>query len=167
MLFPAPRVVGGQGSPRLAPCMAAVFSNGLCSGFLVDDRWVITAAHCQANATHWFVIVGAEDLNSGTVFGNESVINQPVFDPYTFENEITIIKLADFAPGGSAFATVNCDENLPVDSEYVKAGGFGAIPEGQPITEVDFVLKSVYVPVVPTSVCRSLYTPPIITYDTI
>ncbi len=48
-MFAAPRVVGGKpAKPGAWPWVVAIYRDGVfhCGGVILDDSWVLTAAHC-------------------------------------------------------------------------------------------------------------------------
>lgn len=100
-----PQVVGGE--PVTAgqfPFVVGVFSEGgACTGSLIRDNWVLTAAHCAAFGTPVGVLIG--DAVSGTDGPNHIVtllpvaqwIPHPQYDDETNDYDIALIRLASNA----------------------------------------------------------------------
>lgn len=83
--------VGIQGGPN------GVF----CGGSIIDNGWIITAAHCLHDLDPRTVIyVNAGDHDISTVTETDNVVIKasgwhihPNYDPHTFDNNIALIRL--------------------------------------------------------------------------
>ncbi|KAK9510224.1 hypothetical protein O3M35_005053 [Rhynocoris fuscipes] len=65
---------------------------GVCTGFLVDVRWVITAAHCLENTIDVTIAIGGNDVDIPTrFFTAEKAIFHPEY--YLSNNDIVLLKL--------------------------------------------------------------------------
>ncbi|XP_026462775.1 trypsin-2-like [Ctenocephalides felis] len=61
-----PRVVGGQtAKPHQFPWQVSLQRSGkhLCGGSILNDRWVLTAAHCISGTENYEAVVGKHDLS--------------------------------------------------------------------------------------------------------
>ncbi|OWF54584.1 serine proteinase stubble-like [Mizuhopecten yessoensis] len=84
------RIIGGSVSKRGAwPWQVAFrYMNGayLCGGALINDHWIVTAAHCfkrQFNAvSHWRVSVGVHDITGRDQHRRDISIKQIIKHPY-------------------------------------------------------------------------------------
>uniref|UniRef100_A0A672LIF1 trypsin n=1 Tax=Sinocyclocheilus grahami TaxID=75366 RepID=A0A672LIF1_SINGR len=90
-------VNGTEAKPHSRPFMVSLQKNWrhICSGFLISDRFVMTAAHCWKNEK-LTAVVGAHDLrqNKGSVrIGVKSYHMHPNFNMYTLQNEIMLLRL--------------------------------------------------------------------------
>jgi secreted trypsin-like serine protease len=125
-----------------------------CSGTLITDHWVVTAAHCVAGrqGTELIVLVGTNSLNLG---GRKkqviSVVVHGAYDPHTRENDLALLFLdsptAIFPP---QFPSIEVEQRLVDDQEKVKVGGWG--------NTYDFGVKSLDLmeteaPLVPLQLC--------------
>uniref|UniRef100_A0AAV2LS97 chymotrypsin n=1 Tax=Knipowitschia caucasica TaxID=637954 RepID=A0AAV2LS97_KNICA len=96
------RIVNGEEAvPHSWPWQVSLQqSNGFhfCGGSLINENWVVTAAHCNVRTTH-YVIAGEHDKGYGS---NEQVqkikparvFTHPQWNPRTINNDIALIKLA-------------------------------------------------------------------------
>uniref|UniRef100_A0A8C1ZHG3 trypsin n=1 Tax=Cyprinus carpio TaxID=7962 RepID=A0A8C1ZHG3_CYPCA len=90
-------VNGTEAKPHSRPFMVSLQKKWrhICGGFLISDRFVMTAAHCWKNEK-LTAVVGAHDLrqNEGPVrIGVKSYHMHPDFNKYTLQNDIMLLRL--------------------------------------------------------------------------
>lgn len=70
-----------------------------CSGVLLNNQWVLTAASCANNASEFVVELGAHNLDESDKIGGildstNSVVIHDQYDPVTHSNDLALIKLS-------------------------------------------------------------------------
>ncbi|XP_055705677.1 chymotrypsin-2-like [Phlebotomus papatasi] len=116
-------IVGGQNAaagqfPHMAS-LRSTANNHFCGGFIVNNRWVVSAAHCTINrsAGNTWIVVGALQLNSGgrNVFTN-SIVNHPNYNGNNFNNDVSVLQSRD------SIGTSNTVRPMTVGSSFVGGG---------------------------------------------
>jgi hypothetical protein len=91
-----PRIIGGVKSDEgRFPYYAVMNGRSLCGAVLISPRFVLTAAHCQ-DADMDFAI-GPKAFGDGVVVKVEDMAVHPLYDEFTFENDVTLFKLSEDA----------------------------------------------------------------------
>ncbi|XP_067334288.1 transmembrane protease serine 9-like [Channa argus] len=96
------KIVGGQvASPGSWPWQVSLQRSGshFCGGSLINDQWVLTAAHCfQSSANDLRVYLGSQSLEepdpNEQFYMVTEIINNPKYDSKTKDNDICLLKLS-------------------------------------------------------------------------
>ncbi|XP_071434419.1 granzyme M-like isoform X1 [Pithys albifrons albifrons] len=97
-----PSIIGGhEAKPHSRPYMVSLQFGGVhvCGAALLQQRWVLTAAHCLARRT-WTsgrVVVGLHNLQdrgaASKTFPIRAACPHPGYDPETMENDLLLLQL--------------------------------------------------------------------------
>ncbi|KAH1022856.1 venom protease [Dendroctonus ponderosae] len=155
------RIVGGKPTQENEfPWMARLsyFNRFYCGGMLINDRYVLTAAHC-VKGFMWFMIkvtLGEHDRCNDTKRPESRFVLRAVagaFSFLNFDNDIALLRLNDRVPITQHIKPVCLPKKK--DEVYVgevaTAAGWGTLKEdGKP----SCVLQEVDVPVLSNEDCR-------------
>ncbi|MFO7496947.1 MAG: serine protease [Desulfobacterales bacterium] len=168
------KILGGvEAQPGAWPWMTAllysnkqsIYQAQFCSGVLIDDTWVLTAAHCVEGmpAGDMNVAVGAYDLNAftGSRISVKSIRIHPQYynDNVTIRNDIALLELSQ--PSSVAaiplYSGVSNDNVAPsLLGVMLTAIGWG-LADGTVDWYYPSRLRQVNLPVVADSYCNDIY----------
>nr|XP_034354113.1 granzyme E-like isoform X2 [Arvicanthis niloticus] len=127
----AEEIIGGhEVKPHSRPYMALVTflkvngNKSSCGGFLVQDYFVLTAAHCLGSSLHssMIVILGAHNLHAQEetqqIIPVVKAIPHPDYNPLDHSNDIMLLKLESKAKRTKAVRPLK----LPEPSDQVNPG---------------------------------------------
>ncbi|TRY94764.1 hypothetical protein DNTS_021633 [Danionella cerebrum] len=97
------KIIGGyECSPNSQPWQIYLtYDNGVrwCGASLINERWVVSAAHCYVSADRLTVHLGEHSITveEGTEqrIGAEKVITHPKYNDFTYDNDFMLIKLKE------------------------------------------------------------------------
>uniref|UniRef100_A0A672G7Z3 Zgc:100868 n=1 Tax=Salarias fasciatus TaxID=181472 RepID=A0A672G7Z3_SALFA len=166
------RIVGGVVAPdNNWPWQASVLSSSnrhFCGGFLVNDVWVLSAAHCfeGTTASQVRVAVGRQrqfGSNPNQVIRNvDQIINHPEYNTDTSDNDIALLRLESAVPVNEISIVPIC---LAAPDSSIHTGvstfvtGWGTLQEGEslPSCSTSNELMEVRVPIVGNRQCNCNY----------
>lgn len=167
------RIVGGCSSKFSAwPWMAGIYINEgsgfrfLCGGSLVEDCWILTAAHCASRVSAKNIITVLGDTvrflreYTEASYEVEAIYIHLNFDPATFDNDIALLKLKCNVQY-SSFVRKIClpssgDEQYYVSGTSCITAGWGSTrPKDR---SLHTSLKHVTTPVQNIEICRNSTT---------
>ncbi|XP_043190833.1 trypsin-1-like [Amphibalanus amphitrite] len=167
---PTTRVAGGAPAGRHQfPWLAALVEPGhhrpFCGGSLINDRYVLTAAHCllRRRPRHLQVVLGKHELrrdSGGDVRLNASAVRRhPLFGPLFLGFDVGLVRLEtplSLPTPDNRIAPVCLPERGRYRRATVTAAGWGAQRVGGPRTDRP---HSVTLQQVPAALCRILNSP--------
>ncbi|XP_055705680.1 chymotrypsin-2-like [Phlebotomus papatasi] len=123
-------IVGGQnaaaGQFPHTVSLRSVANSHFCGAFIVNNRWVVSAAHCTINRTpgNTRIIVGALQLSSGgTNMATARIENHPNYNGNTLANDICALQTS------ANIGFSNTVQPMAMGSNHV-GGGVGATAAG-------------------------------------
>ncbi len=130
-----------------------------CGGVVVDQRFVLTAAHCVldylAAPDGLQLFIGKARLTDAgaTIAQSDGIILHPAYDPQTLQNDIALIRLVNPLPAESAIPIVSAAEDQQVSP------GQGGLMLGWGTTDSSFqlrpsVLQQALIPFVDSAQCQ-------------
>ncbi|XP_026054118.1 complement factor D-like [Carassius auratus] len=125
-------VNGTEAKPHSRPFMVSLQKNWrhTCGGFLISDRYVMTAAHCWKNES-LTAVVGAHELreNEGYVrIGVKSYHMHPDFNMSTLENDIMLLRLEKEVEQNKNVMKISIQTEKDIEADSVcRVAGWGRL----------------------------------------
>ena len=159
----AEKIVGGHearvGDWPWAAALALTRADGslfqYCGGSLIDEDWVLTAAHCEVEVGD-SVLLGRHDLgtSAGEVRAIEFVLTHNDYNDTQSNNDIALVKLASSSAQTPVGLIDAADTNSqPGDDSTVV--GWGALSQGGATSTT---LQQVEIPIVDNPDCANTYS---------
>ncbi|KAK0083109.1 hypothetical protein PV325_009307 [Microctonus aethiopoides] len=162
------RIVGGQNAdPGEWPWIAPLFNAGrqVCGGSLIDNRHILTAAHCVAHMNSWDVArltvrLGDYNIKTNTEVRHierrvRRVVRHKGFDARTLYNDVAVLTLSEPVEFSERIRPI-CLPSGPhlYSGKTATVIGWGSLRESGPQPAV---LQEVAIPVWSNAECRMKY----------
>ncbi|XP_078525399.1 chymotrypsin B-like [Lissotriton helveticus] len=155
------RIINGEDAvPHSWPWQVSLqdFGFHFCGGSLLNENWIITAAHCGVIVGNDVAVLGEQNRSSDEedvqVIGIVKVVTHPDWHPPTINNDIALVKLAS-----PAKLTAHVSPVCLAASEDVFHGGLKCVTTGwgRPSTSSSagaITLQQVALPIVGETECK-------------
>ncbi|XP_052759016.1 proclotting enzyme-like isoform X2 [Galleria mellonella] len=162
------RIVGGHNADLNEwPWIVALFNSGrqFCGGSLIDDRHVLSAAHCVAHMTSWDVARLTARLGDYNIHSNaetrhierkiKRVVRHRGFDMRTLYNDVAVLTLDQTVPFTKNIHPVCLPSGGKAYSGLIATViGWGSLRESGPQPSI---LQEVSIPIWGNPECRQKY----------
>lgn len=154
------RIIGGaECVPNSQPWQVSLhyFDQHACGGVLIDENWVLTAAHCELPSLQ----IRLGDHNIKKAEGTEQftyadkICPHPGFNPVTYNNDIMLLKLPSPATLDDNVKIIPLGCPLPPDGTRCLVSGWGTT--SSPEETYPDTLQCVNVEIVPDDICQEAY----------
>ncbi|XP_048196327.1 anionic trypsin-2-like [Perognathus longimembris pacificus] len=157
------KIVGGYTCGKNSVPYQVSLNSGshVCGGSLINDQWVVSAAHCYKPHQQPYIQVRLGENNIKAVEGDEQFIDaakiivHPHFDIKTADNDILLIKLSSPASLNSHVSTVSLPSSCaPAGTQCLISGWGNTLSFGVHKPEL---LQCVEAPLLSQAVCKASY----------
>ncbi len=168
-----PKIIGGTTAiPGAWPWMAAIIHSNatdyyfgqFCGGALIDENWVLTAAHCVYNEHPgtWEdpqeidVVLGLHNLttDTGERISVKRIVGYPDYNPVTFDSDLALLELE--RPSSRQTIPLMSDVTNDLSGDMVTIIGWGD-SDASDFSEYPEVLQQVSIPVISNTTCEARY----------
>ncbi|XP_059939312.1 kallikrein-7-like [Mesoplodon densirostris] len=150
------RIIGGVRCGRNSqPWQVALLRGNqiYCGGVLVNEWWVLTAAHCMLSAYN--VHMGSEYLRRGQKIRATMSFRHPGYSSESQVNDIMLVKLDKPARLSSSVKKVNLPSRCEPPGTTCTVSGWGAITS--PVVTLPVQLMCANVDIVSSGDCKNVY----------
>ncbi|PIO38838.1 hypothetical protein AB205_0010890, partial [Aquarana catesbeiana] len=154
------RIIGGEECvPHSEPWQAALyyFDKFICGGILINETWILTAAHCKMSNIQ--ICLGDHNrmVHEGTEQWRHAVkmCIHPSFNSITYDNDIMLLKMNSPVVINDYVKLITLPTEPVADNTICNISGWGStISPGEMYTDV---LMCLNVTTVPASDCQGFY----------
>ncbi|KPI91087.1 Transmembrane protease serine 9 [Papilio xuthus] len=156
------RIVGGYNSTctEFPHQVGYIVNNSyFCGGFIVSERFILTAAHCTQNVDPSTIVLraGSTFRTNGTIIPITEVISNAGYDNTTFDKDIAVLKTTEAIQFNSCIQPIALPSKGLVASagEMLLVSGWGRTQEDA--TTIPVQLMAVNLTVVDHTLCQLTY----------
>ncbi|GAB0090078.1 hypothetical protein DMENIID0001_047440 [Sergentomyia squamirostris] len=133
-------IVGGQNAaagqfPHVVS-LRSTANNHFCGAFIVNNNWVVSAAHCTINRTpaNTWIVVGALQLSTGgTNVFTSAIANHPGYVGATLANDISCLQTRDTLTFSGTIQPLTMGDQFIGGEVQATAAGWGRVGTNLPL----------------------------------
>ncbi|XP_066495174.1 trypsin-like [Tiliqua scincoides] len=157
------KIIGGFECPAHSQPWQVFFTYGngnrWCGGSLINERWIISAAHCYKSPNTLVAHLGEHDTTQEEGMEQhirvEKAIPYPKYNSRTTDHDFMLVKLAEPAQFNAFVQPIEVSQSCPVAGTSCLVSGWGNVLT----TGVEYPdkLQCLEVPVLSASTCKLAY----------
>ncbi|XP_019548753.3 chymotrypsin-2-like [Aedes albopictus] len=138
----------GEGQFPYQVSLRSAANAHFCGGSIINNNWVLSAAHCTVGRTtaNTIVVAGTLLLNAGGErHPSSQIINHPQYSSLTLANDVSVVRVATPFVFTGTIASVALEENFVNTASNAQASGWGqtsnpgSIPNHMQWVNVDII----------------------------
>jgi len=150
----------GQFPWQVANRFKVTGGTAFCGGALICDSWVLTAAHCAKDATHFTIYLGSVNQSQSVEPGRivlettEAYVHEN-YNPFTLTNDIALVKLKEKVSFNDRIQPIPLGTDRVGASSTVTVSGWGKTSDSS--NAVSPVLNFVNLTTISNADCEKVY----------
>ncbi|XP_037951982.1 vitellin-degrading protease-like [Teleopsis dalmanni] len=158
--MPDGRIVGGEDTTiNSHPWQVSIrlFDSHSCGGSIINERTIVTAAHCGGYPAGWYKIQYGVTTIGGTtnIASVKSFIRHPQYDSSVMDYDVAVIILDEPISFEDIVQPIKLADSRPADGDTAVCTGWGALREGG---SSPMALQAVKVEIVNIDDCKKNYS---------
>ncbi|XP_049888035.1 chymotrypsin-2-like [Pectinophora gossypiella] len=156
------RIVGGQDAPEgrvpYQVSLRSIFDSHFCGGSILNQRWVLTAAHCTVGQSSSYirVVVGTNSLLvGGERYSVDAIINHEGFNNALITNDVSLLKVSRDIEFNDRVQPIQLPDDNTEGGAQLLLSGWGRVsyPGDLPIQ-----LQMINLTALSVEVCQDIYS---------